>query len=111
MGSGPGGRGDVRRGASMENKGENGAEGAAGDAEKQKSIRGRFQRTTRERFDALGLWGLTQEFRNVRTPASWWAADRERLLALVHTGSEKWDVRVTLLMRDAANRYRPVSHS
>ncbi|MBP2512111.1 hypothetical protein [Sphingomonas sp. PvP018] len=41
----------------------------------------RFLRTTRERFDALGLWGLTPEFRKGRTPTSWWAADRERVLA------------------------------
>lgn len=85
--------------------------GIADGAEPTPALATRFQRTTRERFDALALWGLAQEFRSARTSASWWAADRERLLALVHTGSEKWDVRVTLLMRDTASRYRPVSHS
>ncbi len=96
----------------MEVEKESQTEASAGSAEATPIFfTPRFQRTTRERFDALGLWGLPQEFRKVRTPASWWAADRERLLAVVHTGSNKWDVRVTLLMRDAANRYRPVSHS
>lgn len=71
----------------------------------------RFLRTTRERFDALGLWGLTPEFREERTPASWWAADRERLLAVVHAGHKRLDVRITLLTRDDAGRYRPVTHS
>jgi len=95
----------------MESGEEDGVETGVDNAGKTPRITPRFQRTTRERFDALGLWGLPQEFRDARTPASWWAADRERLLAVVHTGSKKWDVRVTLLMRDALNRYRPVRHS
>lgn len=71
----------------------------------------RFQRTTRERFEALALWGIPQEFRDRRVPASWWAADRERLLALIHTGSGRFDVVITLMMRDSSDRYRPISHS
>lgn len=75
------------------------------------AVTSNFERMTRERFEALGLWGLSQEFRDVRTPASWWTADAERLLAVVHTGSKHFDAHVSLLMRDQVDRYRPVSHS
>jgi hypothetical protein len=38
-----------------------------------------FERMTEDRFNALGLWGLPQGFRDEFLFASFWSADQERL--------------------------------
>lgn len=70
-----------------------------------------FERITQARFDALASWSLNQAFRHSRTPASSWAADGERVLALVHTGDELADVHISFFTRDSGRRFRPVQHS
>lgn len=72
----------------------------------------RFLRTTEARFAALAGWDLDSILGNGRVPASFWAADRERLFALVHTTTKiRPDVRVSLIVCDDMRRYRPALHS
>lgn len=72
----------------------------------------RFLRTTEARFAALAGWDLDAILGDERAPASFWAADRERLFALVHTTTKiRPDVRVSLIVRDDMKRYRPALHS
>ncbi|MBJ7526813.1 MAG: hypothetical protein JHD10_06205 [Sphingomonadaceae bacterium] len=68
----------------------------------------RFRRMSRERFNALALWGLSQELRNSAEGCSFWSADNERQLAMVFLDSEEGDFWVVVVMRDVFDRFMPV---
>ncbi|ARU15072.1 MAG: hypothetical protein CMH92_13810 [Oceanicaulis sp.] len=69
-----------------------------------------FERMSRERFEALALWGLPQDFRDECSPTSFWSADRERLLAVVYLKGGPGKVGLAVIARDGEGRYRPVGH-
>lgn len=69
-----------------------------------------FERMTAERFHALALWGLPQEFRRDCLPASFWSADAERLLAAAYQMTETSEAGLVVLARDAYGRFRPVGY-
>ena len=69
-----------------------------------------FERMTAERFSALALWGLPQEFRDTFVPVSLWSAEGERLLAVVYQSEESSEVGLGLLARDKHQRFRMFAH-
>ena len=69
-----------------------------------------FERMSRERFEALALWGLPQDFRDECSPASFWSADGERVLAVVYLKGGPGRAGIAAIARDAEGRHRPFGH-
>lgn len=69
-----------------------------------------FERMSRERFEALALWGLPQDFRDECSAASFWSAENERLLAVVYLKGGPGNAGLAVIARDAEGRYRPFGH-
>lgn len=70
-----------------------------------------FERISRERFDALALWGMPQQMRNDTRGASHWCGDNERVLAaILHVLTTK-EFLCVAFARDSAGRYRPFQRS
>jgi hypothetical protein len=69
-----------------------------------------FERMTEDRFNALGLWGLPQGFRDRFLCASFWSADQERLLGLVYHDPTSLTAGLAVLARDDERRYRMFAH-
>lgn len=70
-----------------------------------------FERMSRERFDALALWGMPQQMREDTLSASHWSADNERVIAGVfHVIATKEFICIAFA-RDTAGRYRPFQRS
>ena len=70
-----------------------------------------FERMSRERFDALALWGMPQQMREDTLSASHWSADNERVIAGVFHVIATKEFMCIALARDAAGRFRPFQRS
>ena len=68
-----------------------------------------FERVSRERFDALALWGMPQQMREDTLSASHWSADNERVIAGVFHVVATKEFMCVAFARDTAGRYRPPS--
>ena len=70
-----------------------------------------FERVSRERFDALALWGMPQQMREDTLSASHWSADNERVIAGVFHVVATKEFMCVAFARDTAGRYRPLQRS
>lgn len=70
-----------------------------------------FERISRERFDALALWGMPQHMREDTLSASHWSAEKERVIAGVFHVIATKEFMCVAFARDAAGRYRPFQRS
>ncbi|UDL92064.1 hypothetical protein LGH82_12995 [Mesorhizobium sp. PAMC28654] len=70
-----------------------------------------FERISRERFDALVLWGMPQPMREDTLSASHWSADNERVIAGVFHVIDTKEFMCVAFARDTAGRYRPFQRS
>lgn len=71
----------------------------------------RFERVTRERFEALALWGMPAAMRDEMLSASHWSADEERVLGGVFHILETKEFICIAFARDEHGRYRPFMRS
>jgi len=70
-----------------------------------------FERMSRERFDALVLWGMPQQMRDDTLSASHWSADDERVIAGVFHVIATKEFMCIAFARDTDGRYRPFQRS
>ena len=70
-----------------------------------------FERISRERFDALVLWGMPQQMREDTLSASHWSADNERVIAGVFHVIDTKEFMCVAFARDTAGRYQPFQRS
>ncbi|WP_353204710.1 hypothetical protein [Sphingomonas sp.] len=70
-----------------------------------------FERISRERFDALALWGMPRQMREDTLSASHWSADNERVIAGVFHVIATKQFMCVAFARDTAGRYRPFQRS
>jgi hypothetical protein len=70
-----------------------------------------FERISRERFDALTLWGMPYQMRKETLGASHWSADNGRVLAGVFHLVATKEFMCIAFARDTAGRYRPFQRS